>query len=90
MLIGKILRIVLGKSRVTALGMSLQLEDCRAGVSEGWSFISGSRMARFLPAFKFFGVFLPVLILFDLLQQEERLNINRKKEDSFYSCVSLF
>lgn len=45
-------------------------------------------MARLLPAFEFF--FLPVLILFDLLQQEERVNINRKKKDSFYSCVSLF
>lgn len=47
-------------------------------------------MARFLPAFKIFFFFLLFHILFDLFQQEEMLNINRKKKDSFYSCVSLF
>lgn len=54
MLTEKILRTVLGESRVTVLGMNLQLKDLRAGVSEGWSFISRSRMARFLPALFFF------------------------------------
>lgn len=35
MLMEKILRIVLEESRVTALGMSRQLKDLGAGVSEG-------------------------------------------------------
>lgn len=86
MLIGKILGIVVGESRVTALGVNLQLKDLGAGISEGWSFISRSEMTRFLPEFNIY-FFLPVLILVDLLQQEERLNINRKekKPDNFYS-----
>lgn len=51
-LIGKILRIVLRESRMTALGMSLQLKGLGAGVSEGWSFISRSKIARFMAAFQ--------------------------------------
>lgn len=38
MLIGKILRIVAGESRVTALRMNLQLKDLGAGISEVFYF----------------------------------------------------
>lgn len=87
MMVGKILRIVLGESS-ECIG-----NEPTAERPQGWS---QWRLVLYLKkqdgktsaCIWFF--FLPVLILFDLLQQEERVNINRKKKGQFlFLCFSV-
>lgn len=85
MLIGKVLRIVLGESRVIGVGVSLQLGGLGAGVNEGQSFILRSNKARLLSAFNIC-FFASANLLYLTCCDSKRV----KKMHRFYSCVSPF